>query len=291
MREGQQSTMSVRQVIGSGVGEAIRQAIPPWLIPVFIGITRLGNVVLFFGLFTLDYWFGDHERGAHAISLALGGMALITILKALFAEPRPPEAVRVITTGGYSLPSGHAATATIGWGLLAYDLKTGSPYTRYAVAAILIILVALSRVVLGVHFVRDVIAGIFVGIAFLVVTSLLTEHAPRPGFLLAASLGVVALLISGASQDSVAELGAILGASIAWESLGEEIPSVGTTREHLALVATLPGFGILGYLSLATQINLILVFLLNVVLLAGIIVAPLVVTKFSEWRLARQSTP
>lgn len=274
--------MGARQVIGAEIGEAIRQTVPPWLVPAFIGITRLGNIVLFFALFTLDYWFGDHERGAHAISLALGGMALITVLKSLFAEPRPREAVQVIAAGGFSFPSGHAITATIGWGVLAYDLKIGSRYTRYAVAAVLIALIALSRVVLGVHFVRDVVAGVSVGLVFLVVAILLTEHAPRPGFLLAAGLGVAALLISGVSQNSVAELGAILGAALAWESLGEDIPSVETDREHLVLVAALPVFGILGYLSLATQINPVLVFLLNAVLMAGIVVAPLIATRFHD---------
>lgn len=274
--------MGVSQVIGSEIGEAIRQAVPPWLVPVFLAITRLGNVVVFFALFTLDYWFGDHERGAHAISLALGGMALITVLKALFAEPRPREAIQVIKAGGFSFPSGHATTATIGWGVLAYDLKIGSRDTRYAVAAVLIVLVALSRVVLGVHFVRDVVAGIFVGLAFLVATILLTEHAPRPGFLLAAGLGVAALLISGISQDSVAELGAILGAALAWEAFGEDIPSVETDREHVVLVAALPVFGALGYLSLTTEIALVLVFLLNAVLMVGIIVAPLIATRFPD---------
>ena len=271
--------MRVLQVIGSELGEAIRQAIPLWLVPVFVAITRLGNPLLFFALFTLDYWYGDHERGAHALSLALGGMALITVLKTLFAEPRPREAVRVIETGGYSFPSGHATTATIGWGVLAYDLEAGARTTRYAVAAVLIVLVALSRVVLGVHFVRDVAAGILVGLVFLGITIALTEHAPRPGFLLAAGLGVAAVLLSGLTQDSIAEFGAIVGAALAWETLGEEIPSAETTREHLGLVATLPVFAGLAYMSLTTSISLVTVFVLNSVVLGGIVVAPLLVTR------------
>lgn len=108
--------MNALQAIGSGIGESIRQAVPWRLVPVFIAITRLGNVALFFVLFTLDYWLGDHERGAHALSLALGGLALVTVLKTLFAEPRPPETTWVIETGGFGFPSGHATTATIGWG-------------------------------------------------------------------------------------------------------------------------------------------------------------------------------
>lgn len=162
--------------------------------------------------------------------------------------------------------------------MLAYDLEVGSRYTRYAVAATLIVLVALSRVVLGVHFVRDVVVGITVGLGFLAVTIVRTEHDPRPGFLLAAGLGVAALVTSGLSQDSMAEFGAIVGAAVAWESIGAEVPSVETDRERLVLAAALPLFGGLGYLSLNTRLAMGLAFFLSAVLLAAIIVAPLIVT-------------
>lgn len=267
-------------VVGSGLDEVLRQAVPPWLVPLFIVITRLGNVVVLLGLFTIDYWFGDHDRGAHALGLALAGMALVTTLKAFFAEPRPPEHVRLVAAAGFSFPSGHATIATIGYGTLAYDLKLGSRRVRYAVAGVLVTLIALSRVVLGVHFLRDVVVGIAVGVAFLAVTASLTGHHPRPGFLLAAALGAIALLASGASQDSVVEFGAILGATVAWESVGE-IPTVESVREHLALLGVgLPVFVGISYVSLLTDIPTAGVFLLNVALLAGVVLAPLPVTRF-----------
>lgn len=277
---GQVVLMTGSQVVGSGLGEAVRQAVPPWLVPVVVGITHLGNVVVLLALFTIDYWFGDHERGAHALALALAGMALITALKALFAEPRPPEQVRLIVASGFSFPSGHATIATIGYGALAFDLERGTRRTRYAVAGVIVVLIALSRVALGVHFLRDVVAGVAVGVAFLIVAEFLTGHDPRPGFLLAAALGVVAVLVSGASQDSVVEFGAILGAAVTWESF-EEIPSVESLREHLVLLGGgLPVFVGLSYLSLFVDLPLAVVFLFNVALLAGVILAPLPVTRF-----------
>lgn len=272
--------MTAPQIAGAELGDAIRATLPSWLVPLFVVITWFGNVVFLLVLFVVDYWFGDHERGAHALGIVLAGMALITTLKAVFAEPRPPEAVRVVATGGFSFPSGHATIATIGYGVLAYDLEIGTRRQRYAVAAIVVALVALSRVVLGVHFLRDVVAGIVVGVVFLLAAGALTGHDPRPGFLLAGVIGAIALVVSGASQDSVAEFGAILGAVLAWEALAP-LPSVESLRERIVLVgAGLPVFATISYLSLLGDLPILGVFVLNVALLAGVILAPLPVTRF-----------
>lgn len=274
--------MSLAQVTGSAIGEAIREAVPPALLPVVLFITWLGNVVFLLVLFTADYWFGDHRRGAHALSLALAGMALITTLKAVFAEPRPPESVRVIATGGFSFPSGHATIAAIGYGALAHDLEVGTRRQRSLVAGVLIVLVALSRVALGVHFFRDVVAGVIVGLAFLAAAVWLTGHEPRRGFLLAGVIAVAAAVVSGASQDAVAEFGAVLGAVAAWE-LFAPLPSVETLAERAVLVVVgVPVFAALSYLSLLGDLPLAGVFALNVALLAGVVIAPLPVTRFVD---------
>lgn len=266
-------------VVGWGIGEIIRQAVPPWLTPVVLGVTRFGNVALLLVFFTADYWFGDHRRGAHALSLVLAGMALITALKAFFIAPRPPESVRLIPTGGYSFPSGHATIATIGYSVLAHDVKVGSRRLRYAGATLIIILVALSRVALGVHFLRDVVAGIVVGLVFVGAAEWLTGHEPRPGFLMAIGLGVISLVISNLSEASVVEFGAILGAAVVWEAV-DVVPSVESLGEHLVLIVIgLPTFATLSYISLFWDIPLLGAFLLNLVLLGGVIVAPIVVTR------------
>ena len=270
--------MVASQAVGLGLSEAIRQAVPAWLVPAVIAVTRLGNVALLLAVFTLDYWFGDNRRGAHALSLALGGMAVVTGLKAIFAEPRPPVGAQRIAVGGYGFPSGHATTATIGYGVLAYDLRVGSRRLRYGVATVLVVLVALSRVVLGAHFLRDVVVGIAVGLVFLAAAESLTGHAPRPGFLVAAGLGVIAVLVSGASQDSMTELGAILGAALAWEAF-DTIPAVETLRERLVLVVVgVPVVAAISYLSLFTDRDPLVVFVLNAALLAGVVLAPFAVT-------------
>jgi membrane-associated phospholipid phosphatase len=274
--------MTVSPVVGHEIGEALRAAVPPWLVPVFIAITRLGNPAFFLAVFALDYWFGDHRRGAHAIGLALAGMALVTALKTFFGEPRPADAINVIPASGYAFPSGHATGATIGYGILAYDLDVGSWRSRSAVAGVLIVLVALSRVVLGVHFVRDVVAGMVVGTLFLAAAISLTKHAPRPAFVLAVAVGAVAFLISGATTDGVAVLGGALGAALTWGLL-PEVPRLDTFKGRLVLSAGfLPVLVGLGYVGVETEVPLLFTFVATAAIMAVVLAAPVVAARFEE---------
>lgn len=269
--------MTQSSVVGHEIGEAIRQAIPPELTPLVLAVTFLGNVALFLVAFTLDYWFGDHRRGAHALGLAIGGMALVVALKHTFDAPRPPDELNVVPVSGFTFPSGHAATATIGFGILAVDLRYGTRRTRYAVAAVLAVLVALSRVALGVHFVRDVVAGIVVGVAYLAIAELLTGHEPRAGFWLAVAIGAAAAVISGGSQYGLATFGGAVGAALTWEYM-DAVPAVDSRRGHLVLVGVvLPILVAVGYVSSQVAIPQVAVFALGGVIVAAILTAPLAV--------------
>lgn len=272
--------MSGSQVLGPGIGDAVRGAVPPWLVPVFVVITHLGNVGLFLAAFSLDYWFGDHRRGAHALGVALAGMALIVALKALFAEPRPPQSGHLVSVSGYSFPSGHATGSTIAYGLLAFDLEVGTRRARFAVAAVLVALIALSRVVLGVHFVRDVVAGVIVGATFLAIAIAVTEHSPRPGFLMAVGVGLAAVVVSGASTDGVAIFGAALGATLGWESL-DAIPAVESLKGQAVLLGgVLPGALGVGYVTAYWDVSLAVAFVLNVVVMAAVVAGPRMLARF-----------
>ena len=196
------------------LGPAVRELVPAWFVQVFVVLTELGNVGLFLVVFALDYWFLDRERGAHAIGLVVGGMALITALKFHFAAPRPPASVTAIPISGFSFPSGHAMGAAVAYGTLAVDLDVGSWKQRFPVAGALIAFVALSRVVLGVHFVRDVVAGVLFGLGFVVVAFALTKRDPRKAFFLAVALGAVAFVVSGASSDGIEVLGSAIGGTL-----------------------------------------------------------------------------
>ncbi|UPV73657.1 phosphatase PAP2 family protein [Halorussus limi] len=276
--------MSPDPVVGQQVGDAVRGAVPPWLVPVFIAITRLGNPALFLAVFAVDYWFGDRRRGAHALALAIGGYALITALKTFFDAPRPPSTVNVIPISGYSFPSGHATSATIGYGILAYDLEVGSWPTRYAVAGVAMLLVALSRVVLGVHYVRDVVAGIVVGLAFLAGVVWLTEHDPKEGFVVAIALGAVAFVVSGASHDGATILGAAVGATLAYTYL-DAVPRVDGARARFALLGVVaPVLGALAYVGEELLVDPLVAFVLYAVTMAGVLLAPTLAVRLGADR-------
>jgi len=106
------------------------------------------------------------ERGwMLAVALSVGGAILInTLLKEVFQRRRPvfDDPWVVLTT--YSFPSGHTASATAFYGVLATFLVSR---TRIAVERVTIIaaaiaavaLVAFSRLYLGAHFLTDVVAA------------------------------------------------------------------------------------------------------------------------------------
>lgn len=97
-----------------------------------------------------------------------GGELLNLALKSLFSRPRPSFDISFATAVNASFPSGHAMLSLITYGLLTYlafqiihNLRA-----RILIAGIAILLVTaicLSRLVLGVHYISDVVAGMAVG--------------------------------------------------------------------------------------------------------------------------------
>ena len=85
-----------------------------------------------------------------------------SFLKDLFQDPRPPADFMLDEGTGtsYGWPSGHAQIAVTLWGLLAYELK--NKFISLG-AVTFILLVAFSRMYLGVHDLGDVAAGLLIG--------------------------------------------------------------------------------------------------------------------------------
>jgi undecaprenyl-diphosphatase len=132
----------------------------------FAGVSRLGNGVFWYALMILlPVLYG--EAGAHTamrmlVSGAIG-VLIYRLIKTRTARPRPHAASASIQLGAvaldrYSFPSGHTLHA-VGFTLVAASAHPG-------LATLLMpfcVLVALSRVVLGLHYPTDVLSGAALG--------------------------------------------------------------------------------------------------------------------------------
>ena len=112
-------------------------------------------------------------RAAIAIVVAMGSGDAVTarILKPAFARPRPCHNLEGLVAAapcgtGKSFPSGHATVAFAFLAVVAPVLRRG----LQVAVALVAMGVALSRVVLGVHYPSDVVAGALVGFAIGFVT-------------------------------------------------------------------------------------------------------------------------
>jgi membrane-associated phospholipid phosphatase len=118
---------------------------------------------------------GERRHATWLLVTVFGGAGLGFVLKLLVGRARPVLPDPVSAAPGLSFPSGHALGASIGCCLLLLlGLRFLSRRGRIAAvffAVLVVALVALARVVLGVHFVSDVVAGVMLGICWVAVTT------------------------------------------------------------------------------------------------------------------------
>jgi len=112
--------------------------------------------------------------------IALGGTAGSDhAVNRVMQRPRPLDGHGFIAGTGFSFPSGHAAGSMVFFGLLAYLLLRQLPPQRHrdvvAAAVALVTILGLSRVVLQVHYLSDVLAGYALGACWLVIGIALAE--------------------------------------------------------------------------------------------------------------------
>lgn len=114
---------------------------------------------------------------------ALGGVALLNIVgKGLFERVRPDTPDHLM--GSYSYPSAHTSTAVVLFGLTAAFVAAEMPrhkrFWAYWVALSLALPMALSRLVVGVHWFSDLVGGALLGLIVCALTLLYWQQQPRP---------------------------------------------------------------------------------------------------------------
>lgn len=135
--------------------------IPPWF------YVTIGGSAWWF--YRKGYW----RLALFMVTTPLLGGLISTAVKVLVDRPRPELDEPIAHAFGKSFPSGHAMTATVGYGtlLLAFMPLIPPRRRRPAVAAYvaLVLLISASRLGLGVHYLSDVLGGIVLGAAWLCV--------------------------------------------------------------------------------------------------------------------------
>jgi len=149
----------------------ILQTKTPWWTTFFSLATWLGSelvIALAFVVLILVLAVQRRRRAAAAASLSLAGSGLLVLfLKNFFGRQRPLGCL----PGGDCLafPSGHTTFAFYFYGLLVYltwrflPLSLKKFLSVALMMTVVIFLVALSRLVLGVHYPSDILAGFFLG--------------------------------------------------------------------------------------------------------------------------------
>lgn len=141
----------------------------PFLDAVFGAVTHAGGEVLFIVVALTVLWCVDKKRGYYLLFCGCFGLIGVQILKMSFRIPRPwvrdpgftiVENARAGATG-YSFPSGHTQTAVTLYGGLAHSAKRR--WARIAGWAVCV-LIAFSRMYLGVHTPLDVGVSFALGV-------------------------------------------------------------------------------------------------------------------------------
>lgn len=138
-----------------------------WLDQVMLLFTSLGNEAFYMMAIPVVYWCVNRRWGHQVGFVFLGSMWLNGYLKDLFAMPRPTaeQGVRlVVHEASNGFPSGHAQGAVTLWGYLL--LKVCSVWFR-CLCIFLIVMIAISRLYLGAHYLVDVLGGLVIGAAVL----------------------------------------------------------------------------------------------------------------------------
>lgn len=154
----------------------------PWLDTAAVQLTALGSIYVTVPvaiIASILFWETRHRYSAGLLWISLGGGWLLSsLLKAVFARPRPDIFEwRVAYAGDSSYPSGHSLSAMVLYATLAY-LTVRLESTRLAKGltvatfAAVILVVGVSRAYLGVHYPSDVIGGFLVGFAWATICAL-----------------------------------------------------------------------------------------------------------------------
>lgn len=139
-------------------------------------VTALGSVAIggFLAIILAAILWRERKRiEALFLAIAIAGVLMVDPLKALIERPRPNATIIgfvPIEMRGFSFPSGHSVLSASIYGFLLViiiiNIKGRLRIAAASFLVILLILIGLSRIYLGAHYLSDVIGGLLLGSAW-----------------------------------------------------------------------------------------------------------------------------
>lgn len=145
---------------------------------IFKYVTYLGEPIVFIVIITILFIVYDKKYAKNLLLVLLIISYINEFVKDIFKDPRPATNVDAdeITTDNptglvetsYGFPSGHTSSAVGTWGYIAYEFKDKpKPLVVPIIMAVIMFLVSISRMIIGVHDLQDVVGGYFLGFVLL----------------------------------------------------------------------------------------------------------------------------
>jgi len=165
------------------VNQFLKVQMKPSLDSVMLVISHAGTELIFVLSLPLTVYLISQQRWSECSMLLLGvggGETVNLLLKMLFARQKMPSAVSLTTLDKYMFPSGHAMVSFIFYGLMMYLVICGvrSRCWRALISialALVVLLIGFSQLIVGGHYLTDVLGGYAFGLVWLVLTIVSVE--------------------------------------------------------------------------------------------------------------------
>jgi len=173
-------------LLGLGLNEAFYST-SSTIRSIFKAITYLGEPIVFIVMVAFFFIIYDKRFAKNLTLSLLFTVYLNEFLRNIFKDPRPatnidpgevsPENPAGLIETYYGFPSGHTSSAIATWGYIGYNFR--KRLYILIILGIIIFLVAISRMIIGVHDLQDVIGGFSLGLVVLLLFMYLEPYGTK----------------------------------------------------------------------------------------------------------------
>jgi len=173
---------------------------------IFKAITYLGEPIVFLVIAVILYLAYNKKFAKNLLLSLLFSHYCNEIIKTIFHDDRPsynidPTEEYGVIEPSYGFPSGHSQNGVVFWGYLGNEFKNKYKFKQISIIPIvisaLIFLIAISRIIIGVHDLQDIIGGLLIGIGvlltFIYLEPILTKQFNKASFI---SKIIIVIIIS-----------------------------------------------------------------------------------------------